>query len=302
MTAAGKTAQPLQPAAPFARWSAVLAAGLGCLALAVVVATFPLGSMAGQLNPEMVASTLVALAFAVVGLLVALRQPRNSMGWLLLAGGVLIALNFAASYYTELDYLLGHHLPLGAVALVLQPSWAPGIVSSGLAVLLFPDGRLPSPRLRWILRVYLAIGALWAGGAVAIAIGAIAAGRVRVDAAGNLVSLDHPHGDTEWWGIVQVVFFALLVLVGVGALAGQVMQFRGSTGERRQQLKWLLSGIAVAMPGLALAIGLGNATGFLGVVGGFGFTLVAALPIGIGVAVLRYRLYDIDRLISRTLA
>jgi hypothetical protein len=48
MTVAGKTAQPLQPAAPFARWSAVLAAGLGCLALAVVAATFPLGSMAGQ--------------------------------------------------------------------------------------------------------------------------------------------------------------------------------------------------------------------------------------------------------------
>ena len=70
MTVAGRTAQPLQPAAPFARWSAVLAAGLGCLALAVVLATFPLASMAGQLNPQIVASTLVALAFAVVGLLV----------------------------------------------------------------------------------------------------------------------------------------------------------------------------------------------------------------------------------------
>ena len=185
MTVAGKTAQPLQPAAPFARWSAVLAAGLGCLALAVVVATFPLASMAGQLNPQIVASTLVELAFAVVGLLVALRQPRNAMGWLLLAGSVLVALNFAAAYYAELDYRLGHHLPLGAVALVLQPSWAPGIVSFGLAVLLFPDGRLPSPRLRWILRVYLAIGALWAGGAVAITIGAIAAGQVRVDSSGE---------------------------------------------------------------------------------------------------------------------
>ena len=302
MTVAGKTAQPLQLAAPFARWSAVLAAGLGCLALAVMVATFPLASMAGQLNPQIVASTLVALAFAVVGLLVALRQPRNSMGWLLLAGSVLVALNFAAAYYAELDYRLGHHLPLGAVALVLQPSWAPGIVSFGLAVLLFPDGRLPSPRLRWILRVYLAIGAVWAGGAVAITIGAIAAGNVRVDASGNLVSIDSPHGDTEWWGIVQIVFFALLVAIAIGSLAGQAVRFRRSTGERRQQLKWLLSGTAVAMPGLGLSIALGSATGFLGVLGGIGFALVAALPIGIGVAVLRYRLYDIDRLISRTLA
>jgi hypothetical protein len=70
MTVAGRTAQPLQPAAPFARWSAVLAAGLGCLALAVVVATFPLGS------------------------------------------GLLVALNFAAAFYAELDCRLGHHLAL----------------------------------------------------------------------------------------------------------------------------------------------------------------------------------------------
>jgi hypothetical protein len=67
MTVAGKTAQPWQPAAPFAGWPAVLAAGLGCLALAVVAATFPLGSMAGQLYAGTVASTLVALAFVAVG-------------------------------------------------------------------------------------------------------------------------------------------------------------------------------------------------------------------------------------------
>ncbi|MFY9774960.1 MAG: hypothetical protein WAK28_10365 [Trebonia sp.] len=214
----------------------------------------------------MLAAGLGCLAFAVVGLLVALRQPRNPMGWLLLAGSLLLALNFATSYYTDLNYRLGHHLPLGAVALVLQPSWAPGIVSFGLAVLLFPDGRLPSLRLRWILRVYLAIGALWAGGAVAITIGAIAAGHVRVDSTGNLVSLGSPHGDTEWWGIVHIVFFVLLIAITIGSLAGQAVRFRRSTGERRQQLKWLLSGTAVAMPGLGLSIALGSATGFLGAV------------------------------------
>ena len=98
------------------------------------------------------------------------------------------------------------------------------------------------------------------------------------------------------------MFFALLIAIAIGSLAGQAVRFRRSTGERRQQLKWLLSGTAVAMPGLGLSIALGSATGFLGAVGGIGFALVAALPIGIGVAVLRYRLYDIDRLISRTLA
>jgi hypothetical protein len=268
----------------------------------VVVATFPLASMTGQLDSSAVATTLVGLVFAAVGLLVALRQPHNPMGWLLLAGGLLVALNFAAAYYTDLNYRLGHHLPLGAIALLLQPSWAPGIVSFGLAVLLFPDGRLPSPRLRWILRVYLAIGAIWVGGAVAITIGAIAAGHVRVDATGNLVGLGSPHGNTEWWGVVQIAFFALLIVITVGSLAGQVVRFRRSTGERRQQLKWLLSGTAAAMPGLGVSIALGGATGFLYLVGGIGFALVAALPLSIGVAVLRYRLFDIDRLISRTLA
>ncbi|MFY9999515.1 MAG: hypothetical protein WAK76_08475, partial [Trebonia sp.] len=114
--------------------------------------------------------------------------------------------------------------------------------------------------------------------------------------------LGSPHGDTEWWGIVQIVFFALLIAITIGSLAGQAVRFRRSTGERRQQLKWLLSGTAVAMPGLGLSIALGSATGFLGVVGDISFAMVAALPLSIGVAVLRYRLYDIDRLISRTLA
>jgi hypothetical protein len=81
-----------------------------------------------------------------------------------------------------------------------------------------------------------------------------------------------------------------------------VVRFRRSSGERRQQLKWLLSGIVAAMPGLALSIALGDATGWLDVLGGFSFAFTAALPLGIGVAVLRYRLFDIDRLISRTLA
>jgi hypothetical protein len=302
MTVAGRTAPLSRKPAPFTRWPPLAATGLGCLALAVVAATFPLGSMAGQLNAPTVASSLVALAFAAVGLLVALRQPRNPMGWLLLAAGVLIATNFAAAFYLILDYRLGHHVPLPALALLVQPSWAPGIVSFGLAVLLFPDGRLPSPKLRWMLAVYLGVGVLWSAGTVAITIGAIADGHVHVDSTGNLVNLDHPQGATAWWGVLQVVFFVLLIIVGVGALVGQVVQFRRSTGERRQQLKWLLAGIAAAMPGLALSIGLGGATGFLGAVGGFGFVFVAALPLGIGVAVLRYRLYDIDRLISRTLA
>jgi len=302
MTAAGGTVPPSRGPAPFIRSPAVAASVLGGLALVVVAGTFPLGSAARQLNDETTASTLVALAFAAVGWLVAVRQPRNRMGWLLLAGGVFVALNFAMSFYIVLDYRLGYHLPLGAVALVLQPSWAPGIVCFGLAVLLFPDGRLPSPRLRWVLRVFLGLGVIWAGGAVAVTLGAIAAGHVRVDSTGNLVNIDHPTGTDAAWGAVQDAFFVTLVVVGVASLAGQVVRFRRSSGDRRQQLEWLLAGTVGAIVGLTLSIVLSDATGWLGVIGGFSFVLVAALPLSIGVAVLRYRLYDIDRLISRTLA
>jgi len=302
MTAAGGTAPLSRGPAPSTRWPALAASALGCLVVAVTAATFPLSSMAGQQSAQNVATALVELTMAAVGLLVALRQPRNPMGWLLLAAGLLIALNFAASFYAELDYRLGHRLPLGAVALLLQPSWAPAIIVFGLAVLLFPDGTLPSPRLRWVLRGYLGIGVVWAGGAVAVTLGALIAHHVRVDSTGNLVQLDHPAGTTAAWGVVQDAFFTVLIVVTIGSLAGQVVRFMRSTGERRQQLKWLLSGTAAAALGLGLSIGLGGATGVLAVVGDLGFILVTALPLGIGVAVLRYRLYDIDRLVSRTLA
>jgi hypothetical protein len=302
MTVAGRTAPPLQGPVPFTRWPPLAASALGCLAVAVVAVTFPLGSTAGQLNAETTASTLVALAFAAVGWLVAVRQPRNRMGWLLLAGGVFVAINFAASFYLLLDYRLGHHLPLAALALLVQPSWAPGIVCFGLAVLLFPDGRLPSPRLRWVLRVYLGLGVIWVGGAVAVTLGAIIAGHVRIDSTGNLVQLDHPTGTAAAWGDVQDAFFTALIVVGVASLGGQLVRFRRSRGERRQQLKWLLAGTVAAIIGLTLSIVLSSATGWLGVIGGFSFALMAILPLSIGVAVLRYRLYDIDRLISRTLA
>ena len=285
------------------RWTAPAAAFFGLLTLAAVVAGFPLGFMSHQVRGDGV-QLLIAVPFAAVGLLVAVRQPGNRMGWLLLLGGMFLAFNFTASFYVVLDYRLGGQLPGRQLALLLQPSWAPAIVCFGLAVMLFPDGRLPFPRLRWLVRPYLAIGAAWVAGAVAVTLNDIASGTVRVDATGNLVGLDVPGGATAWWGLVQSVFFVLLLVVGVGSLIGQTVRFRRSSGERRQQVKWLLSGVAVAVPGLTVSLALGGSGGggLLNLVSGASFVLVAGLPVSIGVAVLRYRLYDIDRVISRTLA
>jgi hypothetical protein len=301
MTSAAPEVPSARVTAPSVRWSALIAGVLGCVNLVVVVASYWLGTMAHQLQGGGV-QLLVAVPFVVVGLLITLRRPGNRMGWLLLLGGVFIELNFGASYYTELVYRLGSHLPLGAVALVVQPSWAPAIVCFGLLVMLFPDGELPYPWFRWLLWPYLGFGAVWVAGAVAITINEIVSGRVRVDGTGNLVVLDNPGGGTVWWGVVEIVFFVLLVVVMIASVIGQAVRFRRSTGERRQQLKWLLYGTVAMAPGLVVAVAFGSDTGFLGDVSGLGFVLVAALPVSIGVAVLRYRLYDIDRLISRTLA
>jgi len=118
-------------------------------------------------------------------------------------------------------------LPLAPVALLLQPSWAPAVVLIGLAVLLFPDGRVHSTRRRWGLRFYLAIGLLWAAGAVALTVSAIVTHDVHVDSGGNLLVLDHPTGDAAWWGLLQDLFFLQLGLLIPGLLVSVLLYLVG---------------------------------------------------------------------------
>jgi len=200
-----------------------------------------------------------------------------------------------ASFYTVADYRLHHGgLPLGWVAVLAQPGWAPTIVLAGLAVLLFPDGALPSPRWRPVLWVYLAVAGLWMAGAEAVSVGAVAGHDVRVDSSGGLLGLGSTTGPHGWFGVVEDVFFPVLAACWLAALAAQAISYRRSSGERRQQLKWLLTGSVIAGTGLVLALsGLGDLAGTV---------LAVALPASMGVAIFKYRLYEIDRIISRTLA
>ena len=145
---------------------------------------------------------------------------------------------------------------------------------------------------------YLATGLLWIAGTVTLTAGAIISHHTQVDSGGNLLLLSGSDPAAGWWDVVQAVFFPLLVLCWLASLASQVLSYRRSSGERRQQLKWLLTGSALAFAGITAAALLRNTAlgAALGVAGFF------ALPLSIGVAVLRYRLFDIDRIISRTLA
>ncbi len=296
----GVTSRRLWLASP----PAALIAGGFVLALAVL--DVPLARLAHQsLTADGGSSPFwFSAAIGAVGFVVASRSPRNPLGWILLGGATFGVLSQDASFYVVADYRLRHGgLPLGWVAVLAQPGWAAGIVLSGLAVLLFPDGRPPSPRWRWVLWLYLAAAMLYLVGVLIASAGAIAGHDIRVDASGNLMVISHPTGSSAWWGVVEAVFLPLLAVCWAGSVAGQAASYRRSSGVRRQQLKWLLAGSAIAGVGIPLAVWLSAMHGILaGLAGGIaGACGQLGIPVCMGVAILRYRLFDIDRLVSRTL-
>ena len=137
--------------------------------------------------------------------------------------------------------------------------------------------------------------------AVAVATGGALAGRpVRVDATGGLSAVDNPVG---WFHAASGSSLLVLIVFAVCFIGRQVLSWRRSSSNRRQQLKWMASGAAVTVVCAFLATFVSSSgTTLLDLVGGLAWFGFAALPVSIGVGILRYRLYDIDRIISRTLA
>jgi hypothetical protein len=232
---------------------------------------------------------VIGVPSGAVGVVVARRQPDNPLGWLFLAIAACLVLSSVGGDYAFYVYRLGHRLPLGAAGLVLYELWTPGLLLLGVVVLLFPDGKLPSPFWRWTLRAYLAIYAFYVVAVVVATAAALAGHPLQVDSNGGLAATDNASG---WFGAVQTAALLPAVMLWAGGAVRQAMSWRRSHGDLRQQLKWLAGGAAAAIAaGVLAAAGFGP--------GWFGF---AALPVSIGVGILRYRLYDIDRIISRTLA
>ena len=279
----------------FRAMSPALAWVLGGAVLVLAVAAVVLDALIGQLPIGIPAGVVVVLTFAAVGLLIARRQPGNPIGWIMVVFTLVYVLGAAASDYAVLYYRLGHHgLPLAPLALLLSAVQAPSFAMFPVVILLFPDGRVPGRRWRWALRTYAGLVAFVLALLLAAPAAALADHDVRLDSRGNLTSSGHL---AEWlanpsgWLIVPVI--AAIVIIGLSFVGHQMLSWRAADGDRRQQLKWLACGGAVAAASLLLAAALGVAELLAG---------LAALPVGIGVGILRYRLYDIDRIISRTLA
>jgi len=274
---------------------------LGALAVLSLLATLPLSLLSRQVGEGIVA-VVIGIPCGAVGVVVARRQPRNPLGWLFLVSAVGLFVSNDGGDYAYYAYRLGHHVPFGPVALALDQLWTPALVLFVAVILLFPDGHLPSRFAHWGMRVLWAAFAVLLAAMAAATAGALTAHRLRIDASGGLSATDNPGG---WFADVQRPALLLIVALALGFIVRQVLSWRRSSGERRQQLKWLASGAGVMIASVILGA-VFSSTGSTSLLAEWIDNLfwvgLAALPVSMGVAILRYRLYEIDRIISRTLA
>ena len=269
-------------------WWLAWALFAACLPLYALTVAFAAGYRFPPWDGALIAGFVVTPA---VGALVASRQPRNVIGWLLLATGLGFGVAGVGNEYAVLSQR--ETLPLGAYAgLVASQGFFIILVSGAVLVpLFFPDGRLLTPR--WRLAVVLAAIALLFG-----MVGfAIKPGKLDQD-----VQFTNPLGvdGAEW---VLGVGFALLLAAALMAGLSLLLRFRRSRGEERQQLKWVAFIASLLMLTLATAGGTAFLRGqpVFAVELAFYTLLFFGLPASIGIAVLRYRLWDIDLVIQRSL-
>ncbi len=244
------------------------------------------------------------LAFPVAGVLLATRRPANPIGWLLLAIGVWWGLAGLTSYA---DYGIRlHRVPApgaATAAIVGSAMWVPAIGLTGtFLILLFPDGHLPGPRWRWV-------AGLSAFGIVAGTLSLILTPGVM---SGNgYPRTVNPLGVDALASVVAAgkLTILLLPLTMVASAVSLVVRYRSSDAADRLQIKWLAAAAAVvaviyliAMPvSLAFSPASGPGPLWVSAIEDAALLSFGLIPVAIGVAVLRYRLYEIDVIIRRTL-
>jgi hypothetical protein len=274
-----------------ARVVACLGAAAG---VSVVVASIgyalSVSHVSGHAALGLAGNAWLSLSFMVVGLLLALRRPKLPIGWLLLLAGV----SWSSGCLTVWPHHLvdtGQSIPTAAAVVAsadTQWAWPLAVVPAiQLPLLLLPDGRLRSPRWRPVATAALV--------AMIVAAGALALDPAKLPGYNGLAN---PMGIRGAGAILEpTVGVAAIVLLAIAVIGvvGLVREYRRSAGVERQQLKWIAAGGAAAVVGISSSVS--NNNDWLSLVTTLGLVLV---PITIAVAVLRYRLYDFGRVISRT--
>ncbi|HET7026612.1 MAG TPA: hypothetical protein VFI28_02855 [Candidatus Limnocylindrales bacterium] len=266
---------------------------LGVAALAYLLIPPRAGAPAAGVSPVQVVADASFLALTpILGAVLVRRRPDNVIGWLFISVAGWLALSFVT------DGIARHVVPNDAVsriAVIGSSLGMLGFVSLFLLFMVFPTGRLPSRRWRWLPVIAVVAGALTV----------VTSLLASQPSAGDVPDLPKPFGRPEWQPVVDTVSGVASILMVAALLATLVLlvrRFRASQGIERQQLK-VFAWAASIVVGL-LAIGI--ATAPLGVVADTFWTLALAslvlLPVAATVAILRYRLWDIDRLVSRTVA
>ncbi len=264
------------------------AVGMLAGTVVLVAATLPLAAGREEAFDTVLYATL-PLVLGVVGTLIASRHPGNPIGWLLCG----LALWGATAELGEAyGYVAAERGLPGGIAgeWLISWSWTVDVTVWVVVALLFPDGRLPGRRWRPAIWVSLAgAGLLFVGQALD------AGQTVDYHSGGrNPLGIDSPVVDAAEW-----VGAALLVAGLVAAVASSVLRYRRARGVERQQLKWFAyAGLVLALV-MALAVVFWYRSVLVQVLAALALN---AMPLAIGAAILRYRLYDIDRIVSRTLA
>jgi hypothetical protein len=291
-----------------ARTAAAAAVLLGVVALGLAVASVLLDRLTHQPGTggpaaDAFFTTVGVVPATAVGVLLAARRPRNPIGWMMLA--IIIVEISPTGQYLILDYRMHHGtLPLGWVAVVIEECWPMFLVFVTLLLWLFPDGTLLAGRwhraavagaVGWLL-----VGLARSSQGVLLAAG----GDVRIQADGDLAN---PLPGA--FRVLSVVVIAGTLVSWTAWLAIQIPAYRHASGEYRQQLKWLYSGAGIFVVSLIFGVFIveliaGNAPGWgnQAVVSAVVIVGTAALPVCMGVAVLKYRLYELNRVISRVVS
>jgi hypothetical protein len=287
-----------------AAWLAWPLCGLTLILVACVVAFEVLYrvSLAG-----LVFLLVFVVPSALVGAVVASRQPRNPVGWFFVVSATCWAVNEATGRYAIYGLVIEPgSLPLAH--LMAWPStwmWLPGIALIIFFVpLYFPNGHLLSPRWRPVL--WLAL--LFSVG-FGVVFGAFFPGEMdelSPGVAGDVPGIVNPLGIEALRSLdrvtqIEIILPVLLITIVLCSVASLVVRFRRSSGEERQQMKWLTYAAAAYFATLVLLMSLPADSAWYRAVDSLSTLVLAGLPVAVGIAILKYRLYEIDLIINRTL-